>query len=212
MTPNNPNRSAGGWLSPLIHLSNNWVSLAGVVIVTTATVFWLFLLPTTLKGHNVSPYFGILAFLALPVPFFAGLILIPVGMLLKRKRERYSGLYPPDFPQLSWTNPELRKLAYFIGVTTVINLVVASQLSYGAVSYMDSVTFCGQTCHSVMQPEYTAYQNSPHSRVECVKCHIGPGASWFVRSKMSGVGQVVALPVTNRCAVDECGSAPVVHR
>ena len=193
MTPNNPNRSAGGWLSPLIHLSNNWVSLAGVVVVTTATVFWLFLLPTTLKGHNVSPYFGILAFLALPVPFFAGLILIPLGMLLKRKRERYSGLYPPDFPQLSWTNPELRKLAYFIGVTTVINLVVASQLSYGAVNYMDSVTFCGQTCHSVMQPEYTAYQNSPHSRVECVKCHIGPGASWFVRSKLSGVRQVFAV-------------------
>jgi hypothetical protein len=44
-----------------------------------------------------------------------------------------------------------------------------------------------------MQPEFTAYQNSPHSRVECVKCHIGPGASWFVRSKLSGVGQVFAV-------------------
>ena len=44
-----------------------------------------------------------------------------------------------------------------------------------------------------MQPEYTAYQNSPHSRVECVKCHIGPGAGWFVKSKLSGVGQVVAV-------------------
>ena len=59
--------------------------------------------------------------------------------------------------------------------------------------YMDSVTFCGQTCHTVMQPEYTAYQNSPHSHVECVKCHIGPGASWFVKSKLSGVGQVFAV-------------------
>jgi hypothetical protein len=26
-----------------------------------------------------------------------------------------------------------------------------------------------------------------------VKCHIGPGASWFVRSKLSGVGQVLAV-------------------
>ena len=80
-----------------------------------------------------------------------------------------------------------------MGATTVLNIVIASQLSYGAVSYMDTVTFCGQTCHTVMQPEYTAYQNSPHSHVECVKCHIGPGAGWFVKSKLSGVGQVFAV-------------------
>jgi hypothetical protein len=185
--------TGGTWLSPLIYLSNNWLSLAGVVLVTTATVFWLFLLPTTLRGGTDNPYVGILAFLALPAPFFVGLALIPLGMLRKRKQHRYAGLYPPDFPPLSWGNRELRKLAYFITATTVVNIAVASQLTYGAVSYMDSVTFCGQTCHNVMQPEFTAYQNSPHSKVECVKCHIGPGASWFVRSKLSGVGQVVAV-------------------
>jgi hypothetical protein len=43
-----------------------------------------------------------------------------------------------------------------------------------------------------MQPEYTAYQQSPHSRVACVQCHIGPGASWFVRSKLDGLYQVWA--------------------
>lgn len=193
MTPNDLRGSGSKWLSPLIHLSNNWISLLGVVLVTTATVFWLFLLPTTLRGDTDNPYIGILAFLALPAPFFAGLLMIPLGMWLKRKRSGAAVIYPPDFPALSWSNPELRKLAYFIGVTTVINIVIASQLTYGAVSYMDSVTFCGQTCHNVMQPEYTAYQNSPHSRVECVKCHIGPGASWFVRSKLSGAGQVLAV-------------------
>jgi hypothetical protein len=87
----------------------------------------------------------------------------------------------------------LRRLAYFVGVTTVINIGIASQLGYGAINYMDSVTFCGLTCHTVMQPEYTAYQDSPHSRVACVNCHIGPGAGWFVRSKLSGVGQVFAV-------------------
>jgi hypothetical protein len=44
-----------------------------------------------------------------------------------------------------------------------------------------------------MQPEFAAYQNSPHSRVECVQCHIGPGASWFVKSKLSGTWQVFAV-------------------
>jgi hypothetical protein len=94
---------------------------------------------------------------------------------------------------LSFRNPEFRRLVVFIAATTFANIVIASQLTYGAVTYMDSATFCGQTCHTVMQPEFTAYQNSPHSRVECTKCHIGPGASWFVRSKLSGVGQVFAV-------------------
>jgi hypothetical protein len=58
---------------------------------------------------------------------------------------------------------------------------------------MDSTTFCGKTCHTVMIPEYTAYQNSPHARVECVQCHIGPGAEWLVKSKLSGVRQVFAV-------------------
>src|SRR5262249_41568350 len=160
---------------------------------TTATIFWLFLLPVTLRGEAKNPYIGILAFLALPAPFFAGLVLIPLGIWLKRRREARADLYPSAFPPARWDNRELRKLVYFFGATTVVNIVIASQLSYGAINYMDSVTFCGQTCHNVMQPEFTAYQNSPHSRVECVKCHIGPGAGWFVKSKMSGLGQVVAV-------------------
>jgi hypothetical protein len=193
MTPDNPNTQRRGWLSPVVHLANNWISLAGVVLVTTTTIFWLFLLPTTLRGETDNPYIGILAFLTIPAPFFAGLGMIPLGMHLKRKREGRMAVYPPSFPPLNWQNHDFRKLVYFIGITTVLNVAIASQLTYGAVSYMDSVTFCGQTCHTVMQPEFTAYQNSPHSRVECVKCHIGPGASWFVKSKLSGVRQVFAV-------------------
>ena len=174
-----------GSLSPLVHLSNNWISLLGVVIVTTATVLWLFLLPTTIKGEAASPYIGILAFLRIPGPFFGGLFLIPLGIWLKRKREGRTHIYPPDFPTLAGTIANCGGWSTSSAATTVINIVIASQLSYGAVNYMDSVTFCGQTCHTVMQPEYTAYQNSPHSRVECVKCHIGPGAGWFVQAASS---------------------------
>ncbi len=43
-----------------------------------------------------------------------------------------------------------------------------------------------------MNPEYTAYQGSPHARVRCVDCHVGPGATWYVRSKLSGARQVYA--------------------
>src|SRR5215475_15210877 len=96
-TENIENRKRG-WLSPLIHLSNNWISLAGVVLVTTATIFWLFLLPTTLRGEASSPYIGILVFMGLPAPFFAGLGMIPIGIWWKRKREGRAGVYPSDFP------------------------------------------------------------------------------------------------------------------
>jgi hypothetical protein len=190
---NPPAAERPGWLKPIVYLANNWLSLIGVIVVTTATVFWLFLLPTTLAGETHNPYIGILAFLVLPGVFFMGLFLIPIGIVLKQRRERRGLSYPAHFPPLTWRNPDLRRLATFILATTFVNIVIASNLTYSAVTYMDTVTFCGQTCHTVMQPEFTAYQNSPHSRVECVSCHIGPGAGWFVRSKLSGVGQVFAV-------------------
>lgn len=182
-----------GWLSPLVHLSNHWMSLTGVVVVTTATVLWLFLLPTTMEGDAHNPYFGILAFLVLPGVFFTGLALIPLGIWLRRRSERRRGVYPTSFARVDFRNPEVKRLAIFIGLTTLVNIVIGSQFTYGAVTYMESVTFCGQTCHTVMQPEFVAYQGSPHSRVDCVECHIGAGASWFVKSKLSGVGQVFAV-------------------
>ena len=175
-------------LSPLIYLSNNLISRLGVVAVTTATVFWFSLLPV---GEH--PYLGILAFLVVPGVFFAGLLLIPTGIVLRKRREKKLGLEPAEFPPLDFQHAELRKLLAFIGVTTFLNVVLAGALTYKAVTYMETVGFCGQACHSVMKPEFTAYQNSPHSRVECVKCHIGPGASWFVRSKLSGTWQLFAV-------------------
>jgi len=183
----------GGWLRPLVYLSGNWLSRMGVVAVNTAMVLWLFLLPTTLGGAALHPYVGILAFLALPGLFFLGLALIPLGIVLRRRRELRQGLPATVFPPLHSNTPELRRLLLFVGITTVLNLIVGAQLTYGAVHYLDSVTFCGRTCHEVMQPEYAAYQNSPHARVGCVACHIGPGASWFVKSKLSGVHQVFAV-------------------
>src|ERR1017187_5662003 len=119
-------------LSPLVHLSNNWISLIGVVVVTTATVFWLFLLPTTMRGEVHNPYNGILAFLLLPALFFLGLLLIPLGIFLRNKGERRRGIYPANFPPLNLRNVEFRRLIAFVGVTTFANTVIASQLSYRA--------------------------------------------------------------------------------
>src|SRR6476620_3505946 len=119
-----------GWISPLVHLSNNWASLAGVVTVTTATIFWLFLLPITLRGEAQNPYIGILTYLALPGVFFLGLLMIPLGIAWRHRRELSKGQYPSSFPPLTMRNVELRRLVTFIGVTTFANLVIGSQLTY----------------------------------------------------------------------------------
>ena len=185
------------WLSPLVYLSNNWISLIGVVVVTAATVTWMVFLPITIRGGVMHPYFGLVVYLILPGFFILGLLLIPIGIWWNRRQHKAKGLLPATFPPLDLQNVELRKLVAFIGFTTFLNIVIASQFSYSAVNYMDSTTFCGQTCHVVMKPEFTAHQLSPHSRVECVSCHIGPGASWFVRSKLSGAGQVFAVLLNN---------------
>jgi hypothetical protein len=181
-------RGMKSWLYPVVQLASNWISAAGVVLVTAAAIFWLVLLFSH-AGHETSnPYLGILLFVGLPALFFTGLGLIPAGLWLERRRRGTRELPPVDL-----RSPRVRRLAIFLAATTIANVVIASQLTYSTVSYMDSVTFCGLTCHKVMAPEFTAYQNSPHSRVECVKCHIGPGASWFVKSKLSGAHQLFAV-------------------
>lgn len=178
------------WISPLVFLSTNWISYTGVILVTSAAVLWLFLLPAAWGGSATHPYLGILAFLILPGAFFAGLALIPVGIFLARRKARSMGQLQEPRPPLDLRHGPLRRLLIFIGVTTFANVLIGSQFTVSAIHYMDSVQFCGTACHSVMAPEYGAYLNSPHSRVSCVECHIGPGAGWFVKSKISGIRQV----------------------
>jgi nitrate/TMAO reductase-like tetraheme cytochrome c subunit len=86
-----------------------------------------------------------------------------------------------------------RTLLLLFMALTLVNVVILAVSTYKAVEVMDSTKFCGQACHSVMAPEFTTYQRSPHSRVACVECHIGPGAGWFVKSKLSGSWQLISV-------------------
>ena len=156
---------------------------------TTAGILWLLTFPAYWRGEAGTPYIGILLFLMLPAVFVIGLLLIPLGIAIHTWRRRRAGDLGPILPR----GNELRRLAIFVVATTAVNLVMGSQFSYRAVTYMDTDSFCGKTCHTVMRPEYTAYTHSPHARVACTDCHIGPGASWFVKSKLSGAGQVFAV-------------------
>jgi len=165
-------------------LTQHWLSLLGLGLLATALISWLFVLPLQIRGHASNPYIGILAFLILPLIFFAGLVLVPIGVYISKHRIR-EGFAQPAFDR----HTALKRVAWFFAITTGLNILIGTQLTYRAVSYMDTPQFCGSSCHS-MAPQFAAYQNSPHSRVECVECHVAPGAAGWFNSKASGLRQL----------------------
>jgi hypothetical protein len=177
-----------------VRLFRSPISVAGMVLTTVSAVLFLTVFLADLFGFHSNPYAGILFFLVLPGIFLVGLLLIPLGAWIERRR-RASGRAPSEihWPRLDLNDPVQRRTAVLVFALTMANAVIVSLAAYRGVEYMDSVAFCGQVCHSVMKPEFVAYQDGPHSRVTCVQCHIGPGASWFARSKLSGARQVFAV-------------------
>lgn len=178
-----------------IALTRNPVSLLGCTITTAAAMLIATLVIIQSIGGHGSPYIGILSYVILPAVFALGLALIPLGIYQERRRARRrasDGRVPPSFPIVDLNRPATRKVLMVFFTLTVANVIVLATATYKGVEVLDSNSFCGATCHAVMQPEYTAYARSPHARVKCVSCHIGPGADWFVKAKLSGAWQLVA--------------------
>ena len=171
----------------LVLLTSHWVSLLGVALVTTAGFSWLFVLPIELRGHTSNPYIGIVVFLLIPIIFISGLVLIALGMFLARRRILHA---EQNLFTAGDRRAYIRRLAIFFAVTTAANIVIGTQGTYRAVEHMETAQFCGQSCH-VMKPEFTAHQNSPHARVDCVGCHVAPGAAGWLESKKGGTRQLI---------------------
>jgi len=195
-------------------LPRNPISLVGVLLTTLGAVLFLIFFLADAFGLHTNPYMGIVFFIILPSIFVFGLLLIPIGGWLHRRR--IAAGKPDVWPRVDFNNPRHRNVVFVIFGLTVINIMIVSLAAYSGVEFMDSTAFCGTVCHEVMQPEYSAFKAGAHARVGCVQCHIGPGASWFVKSKLSGTRQVFAVlfnthgrpipsPVTNlRPARETC--------
>jgi NapC/NirT cytochrome c family, N-terminal region len=169
-------------------LIRNYISMAGLALaaVAFANIAFLFLIDVT--SSNASPYIGVLAYMVFPGFLILGLGLVPVGMFIERKRQAHLG--GKGLPLLDLNSPQHRSaLAFFLSFVVIFVLISAIG-SYRGYEYTDSTQFCGQLCHTVMHPEFMAHQASPHARVRCVDCHVGSGAGWYVRSKLSGTRQV----------------------
>ncbi len=168
-------------------------SLLGAALVTSCVIADLLLISGEIFIFESHPYIGIFTYLLLPGLAVLGLLLIPLGIILRIRRQGqgFSGAAIGRLVESSRVDP-MHVLEIVFGLS-LLNLVIFSFIGYRGFHYTESKEFCGQLCHEVMDPEYTAYSRSPHSEVACVECHIGSGAGWFVKSKLSGLRQVLAV-------------------
>lgn len=169
----------------------NWLSLTGLVVMVGSLFSFLLLLLLDAMAHFANPYIGILTYLVAPGFLVIGLMLGGLGALLRHRQiVRTAGPFAPL--RIDLTLPRDRKRFGIFLAASVLFLLVSALGSYRSYTFTESVQFCGQACHGVMKPEFVTYLHSPHARVACAECHIGKGATWYVRSKLSGTYQVYA--------------------
>jgi hypothetical protein len=166
---------------------------AALATITGSLVTALFL--ASLAGYEGNPYVGMVTYVVFPSLLIVGLLLIPAGAVLERRRLvrlAASGGVEPPLPIIDLNSPRTRRVGLAFLALTSVNLLLLGAATYKGLEVMDSPEFCG-SCHTVMDPEASAHARSPHARVSCVSCHIGSGASWFVKSKLAGSWQLVSV-------------------
>lgn len=175
-------------------LFQNYVSLGGMSVVLASLTSIVLLVLIQLTNVDTTPYMGILTYILLPAGLTFGIFIIFAGALIERWcRRKLSPEEIAAYPILDLSGPRRRRKFLLFIFFTVLFLFITAFGSYEAFEYTESVEFCGQRCHEVMKPEFTAYLAGAHARVRCVDCHVGSGADWYVKSKLSGAYQLYSV-------------------
>ena len=179
----------------------NLISLIGMILAVTAAalivVFFAFEMITGVE----HAYLGLMTYFMFPGMLIFGLLLVPFGAWRVRNERRKAAIEGmvsleeeiPQFPRLDLNDPHRRHLFIFFILASVVFVVIVAIASIKGFEFTESTVFCGEVCHVVMEPEHTAWSNSPHAKVKCVECHVGPGAAWYVKAKISGMRQLYAV-------------------
>jgi nitrate/TMAO reductase-like tetraheme cytochrome c subunit len=171
----------------------NWISLTGFVLTANSLILILILFIFSILSEQSNTYLGLFIYIILPAFLVLGLILIPLGLVINIRKKKVIEQSEGPWPIIDLNQKRDRATIAKISIITMVFLVASAMGSYRAFQYSESVEFCGKLCHQVMEPEYVTYQHSAHARVTCVECHVGEGADWYVKSKMSGLYQVYSV-------------------
>ncbi|MGC4073909.1 MAG: NapC/NirT family cytochrome c [Nibricoccus sp.] len=176
---------------------NNWISAIGAVLAIGALFSFTLLVWIDFTQGDKNPYLGIFTYIVAPMFLLAGLALIFFGAWAQRRWAIKHAATKPDKWRLDFSDRKQRRVLTLFAAGAVGFLMLSAFGSYQTYHYSESVQFCGQVCHEAMNPEFVTYQRGAHARVDCVECHIGSGAKWFVKAKINGTHQLIAYTLNN---------------
>ncbi len=174
-------------------LFQNRVSLAGLGLASVSFSLGLFLLIADWWLERPNPYRGALTYMGVPMFVIAGLLIAVLGAWRERKRRARGGQQAMPSVVVDLNRPRDRTLLLASLSAGSFLVLLAAVGSYRAYEFTESVSFCGQLCHSVMNPERAAYVNSPHARIACTQCHVGPGVTSYAMAKLAGMTRLYAV-------------------
>jgi len=180
-SPEKPARHRSTIHHLVLLVRSNWISTTGALISLFGLLSLIVSLYMDHAGVWTGPYLGLLTVMVFPALLFGGGALVPVGLVLYRKHLNERIEHLSDKPVY---------LVRAVIVITILNVLALGTLGSTGVHYMSSTEFCGATCHEVMAPEANTHALSPHAKVDCVACHVGPGAESYIKAKLNGTKQL----------------------
>ncbi|MCP5536307.1 MAG: NapC/NirT family cytochrome c [Akkermansiaceae bacterium] len=172
-------------------LFRNWISMLGILLSVSAVFAFILLFAIDLMAETSNPYMGILCYLIAPFFFFSGCGLMLIGYWLQRRhRKKTKGKATPLVLSIDLSRKSDQKRLIGFALVSVGFLLITAFGSYQSYHTMETVSFCGKACHEPMEPQFVAYQHSPHAHVACAECHVGSGATAYVKTKINGMRQL----------------------
>lgn len=171
----------------------NWLSITGLALLSSSLAAVVFFLLIGLVTSDESSY-AVLTVLPPVLLGLLGFLLAVVGLVRERWRHR-RGRHSSFLERIVVDPLTFVRNTGALVIVSVLALGTFALLGAGAgslavVEYTESNEFCGAVCHSVMSPEATTYQHSPHARINCVECHVGSAGDSYIRAKIGGLRQL----------------------
>jgi nitrate/TMAO reductase-like tetraheme cytochrome c subunit len=176
----------------------NGISIAGIIIAVGSISSLFFFIILDSISHDAGGYAGVM-YIAPTLITFIGIGIAFLGRVAEKKHREHgkpptiSGQWHLELNLGLFTHPKIVLIALLSTIGVTMTLMTLGAGSIGMIEYTESNEFCAETCHFVMSPEATVYEDSPHARVACVECHVGHGAQGFIEAKVNGLRQVYGV-------------------